>query len=108
MWVVRVALQRPYLFVVLALLIAIFGVLAALNTPTDIFPSLNIPVVSVVWTDNGLFPNDMSGREPASLAPEPGRAADQVLRRRLSALKPPRTVPAMFCVIVRASGKANG
>src|SRR5271155_4535405 len=73
MWVVRVALQRPYLFVVLALRIAIFGVLAALNTPTDIFPSLNIPVVSVVWTDNGLFPNDMSGREPASLAPEPGR-----------------------------------
>ena len=79
MWVVRVALQRPYSFVVLALLIAIFGVLAALNTPTDIFPSLNIPVVSVVWTDNGLLPNDMSGREPASLAPEPGRAADQVL-----------------------------
>lgn len=55
-------------------LIAIFGVLAALNTPADIFPSLNIPVVSVVWTDNGLLPNDMSGREPASLAPEPGRA----------------------------------
>jgi hypothetical protein len=47
MWVVRVALRRPYSFVVLALLIAIFGVLAALNTPTDIFPSLNIPVVSV-------------------------------------------------------------
>jgi outer membrane protein TolC len=94
MWVVRVALQRPYSFVVLALLIAIFGVLAALNTPTDIFPSLNIPVVSVVWTDNGLLPNDMSGREPASLAPEPGRAADQVLRRRLSALKPPRAAPA--------------
>jgi hypothetical protein len=38
---------------VLALLIAIFGVLAALNTPTEIFPSLNIPVVSVLWTDNG-------------------------------------------------------
>ncbi len=40
-------------------LIAIFGVPAALNTPADIFPSLNIPVVSVVWTDNGLLPNDM-------------------------------------------------
>jgi len=83
-----------YSFVVLALLIAIFGVLAALNTPTDIFPSLNIPVVSVVWTDNGLLPNDMSRREPVSLAPEPGRAADQVLRRRLSAPRPPRAVPA--------------
>ena len=74
MWVVRVALRRPYSFVVLALLTAIFGVLAALNTPTDIFPSLNIPVVSVVWTDNGLLPDDMSGRERASLAPEPDRA----------------------------------
>ena len=50
MWVVRVALQRPYSFIVLALLIAMSGVLAALDTPTDIFPSINIPVVSVVWT----------------------------------------------------------
>ena len=49
MWVVRVALQRPYSFVVLALLIVIFGVLAALNTPTDIFPSLKpLPRRSVV------------------------------------------------------------
>ena len=46
----------------LAILIAIFGVKAALNTPTDIFPSINIPVVSVVWTYNGLLPNDMSDR----------------------------------------------
>src|SRR5208283_400474 len=43
-------------------LIAIFGALAALRTPTDIFPNINIPVVSVVWTYNGLLPNDMSGR----------------------------------------------
>ena len=62
MWVVRVALRRPYTFVVLALLIAMSGVLAALDTPTDIFPSINIPVVSVVWTYNGLLPNDMSDR----------------------------------------------
>lgn len=54
MWVVLAALRRPYTFVVLALLVAIFGVLAALDTPTDIFPSINIPVVSVVWTHNGL------------------------------------------------------
>ena len=47
MWVVLVALRRPYTFVVLALLIAIFGTLAALRTPTDIFPNINIPVVSV-------------------------------------------------------------
>ncbi len=62
MWVVLIALRRPYTFVVLSFLIAIFGVLAALRTPTDIFPNINIPVVSVVWTYNGLLPNDMSGR----------------------------------------------
>ncbi len=62
MWVVQIALRRPYTFVVLALLIAIFGALAALRTPIDIFPNINIPVVSVVWTYNGLLPNDMSGR----------------------------------------------
>ena len=62
MWIVQIALRRPYTFVVLAFLIAIFGGLAALRTPTDIFPNINIPVVSVVWTYNGLLPNDMSSR----------------------------------------------
>jgi CzcA family heavy metal efflux pump len=61
-WIVLTALRRPYTFVVLSLLIAIFGVLAALRTPTDIFPNINVPVVSVVWSYNGLLPNDMSGR----------------------------------------------
>jgi multidrug efflux pump subunit AcrB len=61
-WVVQIALRRPYTFVVFSFLIAIFGVLAALRTPTDIFPNINIPVVSVVWTYTGLLPNDMSGR----------------------------------------------
>jgi CzcA family heavy metal efflux pump len=61
-WVVLIALRRPYTFVVFSFLIAIFGGLAALRTPTDIFPNINIPVVSVVWTYNGLLPNDMSGR----------------------------------------------
>ena len=62
MWIVRIALQRPYTFVVLALLILIFGALAAVRTPTDIFPNIGIPVISVVWTYNGLPPDDMSGR----------------------------------------------
>jgi CzcA family heavy metal efflux pump len=61
-WIVLTALRRPYTFVVLSLLIAMFGVLAALRTPTDIFPNINVPVVSVVWSYNGLLPNDMSGR----------------------------------------------
>ena len=61
-WIVQVALRRPYTFIVLALLITIFGVLSAVRTPTDIFPNINIPVISVVWTYNGLPPDDMSGR----------------------------------------------
>src|ERR1700753_310351 len=61
-WIVQVALRRPYTFIVLALLIAIFGVLSAVRTPTDIFPNINIPVISVVWTYTGLEPDDMSGR----------------------------------------------
>ena len=62
LWIVRVALKRPYTFVVLALLILIFGPLAALRSPTDIFPDIKIPVISVVWTYTGLAPEDMSGR----------------------------------------------
>jgi CzcA family heavy metal efflux pump len=62
LWVVQIALRRPYTFVVFSFLIAIFGALSAQRTPTDIFPNINIPVVSVVWTYNGLLPNDMSGR----------------------------------------------
>ena len=60
--IVLMALKRPYTFVVLAILILIYGVLAAVRTPTDIFPNIRIPVVAVVWTYNGLTPQDMSGR----------------------------------------------
>src|SRR5579864_738381 len=59
---VRLALRRPYTFFVLAILILIFGPLAALSTPTDIFPEIRIPVIAVVWTYRGLPPDDMSGR----------------------------------------------
>ena len=62
MWIVQLALKRPYTFLVLALFIAISGSLAAVRTPIDIFPSINIPVVSVVWTYSGLLPKDMSDR----------------------------------------------
>ncbi|PRC93653.1 efflux RND transporter permease subunit [Solimicrobium silvestre] len=62
LWFVRIALKRPYTFVVLALLILIFGPLAALRSPTDIFPDIKIPVISAVWTYSGLSPEDMSGR----------------------------------------------
>src|SRR5258707_771590 len=59
---VKIALRRPYTFVVLALLILIFGTLAALRTPTDIFPDIQIPVISVVWQFPGLPPDEMAGR----------------------------------------------
>ncbi|HEX7882362.1 MAG TPA: efflux RND transporter permease subunit [Afipia sp.] len=59
---VRIALSRPYTFVVLALLLLIVGPLAALRTPTDIFPEIRIPVIGVVWSYTGLPPDQMSGR----------------------------------------------
>jgi len=62
LWIVRIALKRPYTFVVLALLILLFGPLAAMKSPTDIFPDIKIPVISTVWTYTGLSPEDMSGR----------------------------------------------
>src|ERR1700732_1580653 len=62
MWIVRLALKRPYTFVVLAILILVFGGLCILRTPTDIFPNIDIPVVSIIWNYNGLDPQDISNR----------------------------------------------
>ncbi len=62
MWIVRFALQRPYTFVIVAVLIAIFGTAAILTTPTDILPDINIPIVSVIWTYSGMDADDMSKR----------------------------------------------
>ncbi|HEY4029062.1 MAG TPA: efflux RND transporter permease subunit [Caulobacteraceae bacterium] len=60
--IVKLGLRRPYTFVVLAILILLIGPLAALRTPTDIFPDIKIPVIAVVWTYRGLAPDDMAGR----------------------------------------------
>ena len=62
MWIVRLALRRPYTFVVMAILILVMGVISILRTPTDIFPNINIPVVSIIWNYNGLVPKEMSDR----------------------------------------------
>jgi len=62
MWLIRTALRRPYTFVVMAMLIAIGGVLSIRKTPTDIFPSIDIPVVSVIWNYGGLQPEEMEKR----------------------------------------------
>jgi len=60
--IVLIALRRPLTFVVMSILIVLYGGLAILRTPTDIFPSIRVPVVAVVWTYTGLSPADMSGR----------------------------------------------
>ena len=62
MWIVKIALTRPYTFIVLAILILIAAPVVILNTPTDIFPSINIPVVSVAWNYTGLNPEELEGR----------------------------------------------
>ena len=62
MWIVRLALNRPYTFVVLSILILIAAPVVILRTPTDIFPSINIPVVSIAWQYTGLSPEELEGR----------------------------------------------
>src|SRR5260370_42500215 len=62
MSIVKLALKRPYTFVVLAILIFIFGGLAIVRTPTDIFTNIDILVVSIIWNYNGLAPQDISDR----------------------------------------------
>src|SRR5437868_15448284 len=60
MWIVRLALRRPYTFVVMALLIVALGVLAVLRMPADIFPEINIPVATVIWSYSGISPEEMA------------------------------------------------
>jgi CzcA family heavy metal efflux pump len=62
MWIVKIALQRPYTFIVLAILILLTGTLAILRTATDIFPNIKIPVVAAIWNYTGLQPRDMANR----------------------------------------------
>src|SRR6266702_4304659 len=62
MWLAKIALQRPYSFVVLALLILLLGVFTTLRIPIDIFPNINIPVVAAIWSYTGLSPDDMAKR----------------------------------------------
>jgi multidrug efflux pump subunit AcrB len=60
MWIVALALRRPYTFVIMSLMIVILGVLSSLRMPTDIFPEIDIPVVSVIWTYSGISPEEMA------------------------------------------------
>jgi multidrug efflux pump subunit AcrB len=62
MWIVRVALQRPYTFIMLALLIVLMGGYAIINTATDIFPNIKIPIAAVIWRYNGILPEEIANR----------------------------------------------
>ncbi len=62
MWIVKLALRRPYTFVVVSILLFLLGIGSAVVAPKDIFPYIDIPVVTIVWTYNGLPPNEMEGR----------------------------------------------
>src|SRR5258708_33758643 len=66
MWIVRVALGRPYAFIVLAVLILVLSPIMILRTPTDIFPNINIPVISVAWQFTGMNPEELEGRLTSS------------------------------------------
>src|SRR5215813_14713362 len=62
MWIVKLALRQPYTFIVMSLFILILGAVAIYRTPVDIFPVVDIPVVSVIWTYSGMAPDEMTGR----------------------------------------------
>jgi multidrug efflux pump subunit AcrB len=62
MWIVKIALDRPYTFIVLALLILLLSPVVIMRTPVDMFPAINIPVVSLAWQDTGLDPEELEGR----------------------------------------------
>ena len=62
MWIVRLALNRPYTFVVIALMLLLVSAVAVMRTPTDIFPNINIPVVSIVWGYTGMSADQMASR----------------------------------------------
>ena len=59
---VQIALKKPYTFVVLAILIVVFGVMTIVEAPTDVFPNIQMPVSSVVWLYDGLMPQETEGR----------------------------------------------
>ena len=59
MWIVKLALNRPYTFVVVAVLILLLGIYSVATTPTDIFPQIDIPVISIIWTYSGLPTTEM-------------------------------------------------
>jgi multidrug efflux pump subunit AcrB len=82
MWLVRLALRRPYTFVVMALLIVLLGTVTIPRMPTDILPEIDIPAVSVVWSYAGLPPEEMEKRVISNFEPLVSSAAFRGFRGR--------------------------
>lgn len=83
MWIVRFALERPYTFVIVALLVAIFGVASIVTTPTDILPDINIPIVSVIWTYSGTgLKGDHPSRRASQIQSYPPTGRLRLIRNR--------------------------
>src|SRR2546430_15254648 len=91
MWIVRLALQRPYTFIVMALVIILMTFVVVPRTPTDIFPEINIPVISLVWTYGGLEPQEnpqADTRDDARRISTPGNDVEHIEEEA-----PPATPP---------------
>ena len=87
MWIVRLALRRPYTFVVMAMLIAILGIVMILRMPTDIFPTVDIPVVSIIFNYGGMPADDRSAEHHADQNPERARQISEAeARQKLASL----------------------
>src|SRR5882762_9704828 len=93
MWIVRLALQRPYTFVVLAMLIVLMGAAQILRMPTDIYPEIDIPVVAAVWSYNGLQPREIEsqtlyGVSVVKVFLQPGTSIDGAVAEITAAAQP--------------------
>ena len=87
MWIVKLALRRPYTFVVVSLLVMILGAMAAWRMPKDIFPSVDIPVINVVWTYAGLSPPEMEGQITTFSEYSLSNAVSNIARRRSACVR---------------------
>ena len=99
MWIVRLALRRPYTFIVLAVLIVLLGGFTIVRTPTDIFPAINIPVVSTIWNYTGLPPEDMANRIVANAERNAQTTVNDIEHSESQSLSGIAVVGVQLCVV---------
>ena len=101
MWIVRLALRRPYTFVVMAVLIAILGGIAIFLMPTDIFPAIDIPVVSVVWNYSGISPEGDGEAHRYRFRAHDHDDSRRYRAHRISSRMPEETYPRLSSILAR-------